>query len=170
MKKTILTILVCVGLLGAGYYFWMHRYEYFFQGEEPYELNEEDEKEDGFENDDFQESLGDEGGWEELEKEDDNDEDDNDVSYDSPTVTKGDCDNSCSDFDNEEDKEYCMEICGLAEEKETIDSCEELEAVKKDACFKQKAIDNKDQSYCDKIVDEDLQENCRNRVIEELLD
>ncbi len=164
MKRNLIITLAVILLAGTGYYFWTHRYDYFFQGDNFFEAqNDVDEKSDEAEDDD------------ELDDESAENEDEDEESaqlYDAPIIIPAHCDNKCADFSGENEKKYCEEICGLTEgRRETAENgCGELKGLKRDACFKQKAIDEKNQSYCEEISDEALRENCKNRVLEEIMD
>ncbi|MEA1925811.1 MAG: hypothetical protein U9M90_01005 [Patescibacteria group bacterium] len=165
MEKKFIIILVVILLTGTGYYFWAHRYDYFFQGDNLFEVQDDVDKKSGEIGEEFDD---------ESEEEDEDINEDEDIAqlYDAPIITPAHCDNKCADFSGENEKEYCEEICGLTEgRRETAtDGCNELKDLKRDVCFKQQAIDEKNQSYCEEISDEALRENCENRVLEEIMD
>lgn len=165
MKRSFIIALIVILLAGTGYYLWTHRYDYFFQGDNFFEVQDDvDEKseEAGEEYDEFNDENG----------EEDEDINDPDQLYDAPIITPAHCDNKCADLSGENEKKYCEEICGFTEgRRETAtNGCDELKDLKRDICFKQRAIDEKDQSYCEEISDEALRENCKNRVLEEIMD
>ncbi|MEF3691736.1 MAG: hypothetical protein V3574_01600 [Candidatus Moraniibacteriota bacterium] len=81
-----------------------------------------------------------------------------------------DCEDGCEQFEDEEDKKYCQEYCGLLEMSDESDTdCESLEDLEKDYCYKNQAIADKDFKLCEKISDKKLRESCQNRITEELL-
>lgn len=172
MKKVVITILALAMVGYGGYYVWENRHEVLFQGEDPYDVEDEVEvdedaerildEEEGF-NVDINESEDDEEADEEEEFE-------GEEEYSTPVVTSENCDNKCEGFSGGE-LDYCNEICGFSEDDpdRESDDCEDLSDLKRDACFKQKAVDEKDVSICKKISDGALQENCENRVVEEIL-
>ena len=175
MKKVIVTILLLVLFAVAGYFLWQKRHEVFFRGDN-IELQENGEKENSF----FDLFSGSE------EDTDDDDEDDDETAVEvemddeldaldeeeMSNITAADCENNCEGWkEDDEDLEICFEICGfnIEEDKENIGNCEEMEDTEADICFRRKAIAEKNDSYCEKIVDDDLRANCRNRVVEELI-
>ncbi len=175
MKKVIGIVLILVLLSAAGYFLWQNRHEVFFRGND-IELQEKGEKEKGFfdffsgsgEDTDENDDVDDEEAAVEVEVEDELDALDEE---DMANITAADCDNNCEDWkDDDEALEVCFEICGFnTEEEEDIGNCEEMEDTEADICFRRKAITEKNDSYCEKIVDDDLRANCRNRVVEELI-
>ena len=176
MKKVIITILLVALVAAAGYFLWQKRYEVFFRGDD-IEVQDEEQEEKGF-FDFFS------GSDEDTDEDSDEDEDETAVEVeeedeldaldeeDMANITGADCENNCEDWeDDDEDLEVCFEICGLntEEQKDDPENCEELEELEADVCFRRKAIAEKNDSYCEKIVDDDLRSNCRNRVVEELI-
>lgn len=170
MKKPFFIILGLILVAGLSWYGWQNRHKYFFQGDEGYETVDEDADAEGIleEEDNLNDDVVD---GEDLDEEDDEDEfvsEENE--YDAPSITSKNCDNNCQDFSGDE-LVYCREICGFAEDDpdRKADDCEELKKLERDACYKQKAVDEKDAGVCKKISDPDLRENCENRVLEEVL-
>lgn len=82
-----------------------------------------------------------------------------------------DCDNRCVKRTGE-DYKYCLEICGLPSSQSTASEvdCEKKAGREKDACFKNKAVKEKNDQYCDKISDKLLKESCINAVAEGILE
>lgn len=175
MKKIIITILLLVLFAVAGYFLWQKRHEVFFHGDD-IELQEKEEKENSFldlfsGSDEDTDDDDDEDIAVEVEMDDELDALDEE---DMANITAADCENNCEDWkEDDEDFEICFEICGFKteeeEDNEDIGNCEEMEDTEADICFRRKAIAEKNDSYCEKIVDEDLRKNCRDRVLEELL-
>lgn len=190
MKKTpiiIVSIFVFLAvILFSIQYFWKNRHEYFFKGEQPFELREENirEKEQrkydswGNDQENHSETSKVEGNdGEEIERPE--------KKYETPKIEKTDCDDDCTDYEDD-DLLYCQEICGFSEpsnlsdqgqgnidnegdeNKDGDDECIEKKGLEKDSCYKWKAIREKNPNFCNKISDEDLGESCQNRVIEEL--
>lgn len=176
MKKVIIAVLLLVIFAVAGYFLWQNRHEIFFRGDD-IELQENGEKEKGFfdffsssdEDTGEDDDVDDDEAAVEVEAEDELDALDEE---DMANITAADCENDCEDWkEDDEDFEICLEICGFntGEEKENVGNCEEMEDTEADICFRRKAITEKNDSYCEKIVDDDLRANCRNRVVEELI-
>lgn len=84
-------------------------------------------------------------------------------------VDAEDCEDSCEQFEDAEDKKYCQEYCGIQSDSPTPDDCEKLEDLEKDYCWKNQALTKKDFSLCKKIIDKKLQESCKTRLTEELI-
>lgn len=101
-----------------------------------------------------------------------------DAIIDDPNITDDvfievdteDCDEGCSQFDDQEDKDYCIQVCGLNENNTpATQNCDDLEDLQKDYCWKDKAINEKNFDLCKKIVDKKLLETCKNRLTEEVI-
>ncbi len=159
-------------------YFWENRYEYFFKGEQPFELKQETKKHNTKIKPDQKDSSG-QGFDQEMDEElDKQDEKNRPVQeYEVPEIEKADCENRCDDFEDK-DLEYCKEICGLSEreieakqkqEEEADDVCVNKVGLERDTCYKWRAIEEKNIKLCDEISNDELAENCENRVIEELI-
>lgn len=180
MKKTLtvivslilFTVLIFLGIR----YFWKNRHEYFFKGDQTFELKDAArEGESPYQGKSWNEREEEEGEGsaqqtEEIERPP--------KEYDTPEIENVDCENQCEDYEDE-DFDYCQELCGLSEEEnlEPIsegenqeNKCEEKKGFEKDSCYKWKAIGEQDSSFCNQISDEDLAESCQNRVIEELFE
>ncbi len=186
MKK-IITILIIAGVLaGAGYYFWDHRHEYFFQGELKNIEENKSESEKGNNN------SGEQGNAENAESANGtNAEAETDIYQDNYTdkpyekILQEDCERNCLNKKGTSDYEYCLEICGLNDgyrntetgngnqeegnEKESQRDCDQLSGFEKDVCFKRKAVAEKDDNICENIADRNLRESCKNRVLEEIM-
>lgn len=120
---------------------------------------------------------------EEIEESEDVDDDaydieDNDMEDDEEEneidefleVTNEDCENDCVEFAEEEDLQYCRQICGLVPLKETSENnCENLTGLEKDYCLKDLAIIKKDFKICQEIKDINIRKTCQNRITEEIL-
>ncbi len=88
-------------------------------------------------------------------------------------VKKSDCDVNCQKYkSDQEDFNYCREVCGLKEisEKESVDECEDLEGLEEDYCLRDVAIKKLDYAICNKIEDAGIQKMCHNRITEERVD
>lgn len=108
------------------------------------------------------------------------DADNNDDSSDTPIeevpedvfidVDAEDCEDNCEQFEDEEDKRYCQEYCGLNGDSAPVtDDCETLEDLQKDYCYKDQALAKKDFNLCKKIIDKKLLESCKTRLTEDLI-
>lgn len=84
-------------------------------------------------------------------------------------ITQADCKNDCKDYDNDE-KDYCRNICGLTGSITEEKSCDGLSGLQKDYCIKDNAIQNKDLDMCKEIADGGLYDQCINRLTEEFID
>jgi len=85
-------------------------------------------------------------------------------------VDAEDCEDNCEQFEDEEDKKYCQEYCGLLEKSTPSDNdCEKLEDLEKDYCYKNQALSKKDFNLCKKIIDKKLLESCKTRLTEDLI-
>lgn len=80
-----------------------------------------------------------------------------------------DCEDNCEQFEDEEDKKYCQEYCGLTPNTSTTDDCEKLTDLERDYCFKNKALKEKSFTLCKKITDQKLLESCKNQLTENLM-
>lgn len=163
MKKIIIIGLVVLIILGISFYFWQKRDIYFFKGEieikEDRNINDEDlESEENFELEE-----GEEGGSESDKSEED---------IETIEEYEDDCKTECRNVLDEEDQNYCLEICGFKEgSTQTGDDCEKLEGFDKNVCFKNQAVKELDYSHCNKIEDDEvLKESCKNRVLEEIVE
>jgi hypothetical protein len=84
-----------------------------------------------------------------------------------------DCDSSCDQFEDTDEKKYCLEYCGIQENEtsaSTNNDCEKLTDLEKDYCYKNQAIAKKNITLCKKINDKKLLESCKNRLTEDVLD
>ncbi|HBI16575.1 MAG: hypothetical protein UR60_C0003G0003 [Candidatus Moranbacteria bacterium GW2011_GWF2_34_56] len=118
---------------------------------------------------------------EETEEENDEsssaDEDDSETLPDEQPVDEDvfieidqeDCEGGCEQFEDADDKKYCMEYCGIKSDTTVTDDCEKLEDLEKDYCWKNKAIAEKNFNFCKNIFDKKIQESCKTRLTEELL-
>jgi hypothetical protein len=83
-------------------------------------------------------------------------------------ITPANCDAECVGFEGDA-LDYCNEICGLIPPAENVSGCDALSRLKKDYCLKDSAISKKDFTICDQIIDKNVQQTCKNRMIEELM-
>lgn len=85
-------------------------------------------------------------------------------------VTGQDCQNKCVQFKSDaENLRYCQNFCGLSPVNKKTDSCDSLEGLEKDYCWKDLAINKKDFAACENIADSGIKKTCKNRVTEEVL-
>lgn len=169
MKKIIYLIVVLI-LVGIGFYLWKNKDKYFFQGEVPYEISNDEEvnqkNDSGDENND----------GEEQQKNNDiqNGESEIPVTEESQNLSdilQNHCNNNCEDKKNTADYNYCLEICGISNSPIQSSDCDSLtENFEKDVCYKNQAIKEKNSGICNSITDSRLKENCKDRVIEELFE
>lgn len=92
--------------------------------------------------------------------------------YDNPITGDekvDECDSECEGLESEE-LEYCRQICGLAAVKKDGENCGDLEGLKKDYCFKDLAVAEKDYEICEKIKDSGIKKTCQNRITEDIFD
>lgn len=84
-------------------------------------------------------------------------------------ITRENCENDCKGFEDQEDTDYCKQVCGLVvlEKKENCDGLEDLE---KDYCLKDLAISKTDTKICKKIDDKNIRKTCENRIMEDIVD
>ena len=81
-----------------------------------------------------------------------------------------DCPTECSRFSEKpEELLHCQQACGLLGSTEPGD-CESKQGLQKDVCLKDQALTELNFDLCDQIADADLQETCRNRITEEIID
>ncbi len=166
-KKIILILIVILIISAAGFYFWQKRDVYFFKGE--IETKEDSNDLDS----EILDDEDDEGGSDDSE---DGDEESLDENGENDIISveefEDDCRTECRNILDEEENDYCREICGFKEdENRELGDCEVMEGFNKNVCFKNKAIQELDDNYCEKIEDDNvLKENCRNRVLEELIE
>jgi|WetSurMetagenome_2_1015567.scaffolds.fasta_scaffold50553_3 hypothetical protein len=92
-------------------------------------------------------------------------------------VTPKDCDNDCSKFKKENEKEYCQEICGTktyfedaSDSGGSSDDCTSEKGVQKDYCLKDIAVGNKDFKACEEIADANIKKSCKSRITEDLIE
>ncbi len=172
--KLIVFLIVLAGLVYGGYYLWKNRDTYFFKGGE-IKTNEQDVQ-------NKQKVLGDDvAGDENDEGSDDEDKDkiNDDGEYFVPVIHKSDCKDECASRKSVDiEYKYCREICGFNEIKDKEDSkinndeedCDDIDdSFEEDVCWKEKAIREKNDKYCDEIYSEALSKVCHNRVLEEIM-
>jgi len=140
--------------------------------------DEEESKEDSIQNDNEESNLDDENTSDETESSEPaeaTEEDMDDISADDDVllnIDAEDCDEGCDQFEEEEDRQYCRQYCGFTTSEESASSdkdCDSLSDLEKDYCYKNKAISEKNFELCKKITDKKLQESCKNRVTEDLI-
>ncbi len=87
-------------------------------------------------------------------------------------IDNEDCEDGCEQFEDADDKKYCQEYCGAGERnspENIVSNCEESKDLEKDYCWKDKAIADKNFSFCKKIIDKKIQESCKTRLTENLI-
>ena len=180
--KLIVFLIVLVGLAYGGYYLWQNRDAYFFKGGDEQIVKDDVNK---VVNDDV--AADNQGDIDDDEGDEDDDENDNedknklndDGEYFIPVIHKSDCDDECVGRKSVDiEYKYCREICGFNEIKDkpapvTIDEeedCDDIDdSFEEDVCWKEKAIKEKNDKYCDEIYSEALGKVCHNRVLEEIM-
>lgn len=92
-------------------------------------------------------------------------------------VKPADCDQDCSGFKNDNEKEYCQEICGTktyfedaSDSGGSSDDCTNEKGIQKDYCLKDIAVGNKDFKTCDQISDAQIKKTCKDRITEDILE
>jgi hypothetical protein len=192
MKKSIIRIIIVLLIIfGLGYgifYLWQNSDKYFFKG------TEITTKKNDFKKKQNVNDTGLKQNEEDNEREGDNlDKDDGEGDYFVPIIHKSDCDNECAGRKSVEiEYKYCREICGLndirdlkkvdddnvnsdteqseVEKNNSEEDCDDIEGVfEEDVCWKTKAIEEKNDKYCDEIYSEELSKVCHNRVLEEIM-
>lgn len=110
-------------------------------------------------------------------EEDEEEEVDTSTAPEGAKITDYDCNQRCENRKNNDTYQYCRELCGLNEGSAPKDDgpidtkdCFKLTGIQKDICLKREAIEKKNDSICDDIEDQQLRENCINRVAEEILE
>lgn len=174
---TLLLVLVLFALN----YFWQNRHQYFFKGDQPYELRQEESSKEDAEPWSLLEQAPQDDNEEQEEESQEEEEERPVQEYEPPEIEKEDCDSRCEDYEDD-DLLYCKEICGLSErevegkvedeqedEGDEKDKCLKKEGFERDSCYKWRAIEEKNVGLCNKISDKELAQNCENRVIEELI-
>jgi hypothetical protein len=92
-------------------------------------------------------------------------------------VAPKDCDNNCSSFKKDNEKEYCQEICGTktyfedaSDSGGTSGDCASEKGIQKDYCLKDIAVGNKDFKACDEIADANIKKSCKSRITEDIIE
>lgn len=163
--QKIIFCLVLIFFLGGLIYFvfqvWQNRYDYFFQGEELENIQEETEE--IFSSSPIVSFLPSPSvsSSPDLMTEQEKIQD----------ILDNHCSQGCRRKTEISEKKYCLEICGLTQLQAVSDEtfCEELSRQEADICWKNLAIFKKSGGYCDKIQDQGIKESCQNRIIEEFL-
>ncbi len=172
MKKIIYLIIILI-LVGVGFYLWKNKDKYFFQGEVPYEISNDEDDNEGRRGNDLMEG-GDEEG-QQKDEESVEGEASGDVitgeNQELSDILQNHCNNNCEDKKNTSDYKYCLEICGINDDPKQSSDCDGLtENFEKNVCYKNQAIKEKNSGICNSITDVRLKENCKDRVIEELFE
>ncbi|MFA6184113.1 MAG: hypothetical protein WC682_03345 [Parcubacteria group bacterium] len=84
-------------------------------------------------------------------------------------ISPEDCDSNCDQFEDSDEKKYCLEYCGINDNSGTSTDCDSLIDLEKDYCYKKQAISKKDFILCKKIIDKKILESCKNQLTEEVL-
>ena len=161
--KTKILIFVYLALLGGALYFIypIVSDRYFNSNEETSSEKSTDKKNSPYETEDGEANTDDDSDDTPVE------EVPEDVFID---IEAEDCEDNCEQFEDEEDKKYCQEYCGLLEMSDSSDTdCESLEDLERDYCYKNQAIADKNFKLCEKIADNKLRQACQNRITEDLL-
>ena len=170
MKKSIFVIIVII-LVGGGYYLWMNRHDYFFKGEVPYKVTEEKKTEN--QNPNENEKVEMENGDNQIEA--NTNENEQQISNENEDklsdILQNHCNNKCEAKKNTDEYRYCLEICGISNDSSIQNSdCDKISnEFEKSVCYKKQAIKEKNSGLCNNITDEVLRKNCKDRVIEELM-
>ena len=172
--KLIVFLIVLAGLAYGGYYLWQNRETYFFKGGEIKTNEQESQNKQKISSDDVVGSEDDE-----EEENESKDKTNDDGEYFVPVIHKSDCENECAGRKSVDiEYKYCREICGFNEIKDKEDpkinneeeDCDDIEdSFEEDVCWKEKAIKEKNDKYCDEIYSEALSKVCHNRVLEEIM-
>ena len=87
-------------------------------------------------------------------------------------IGRSDCENGCVGFDDQEDTDYCKQICGLVplSKPSGEEDCSKFEDLEKDYCFKDLAIEKTDAGICGKIEDKNIRSACEKRIMEDIVD
>ncbi|MCA9365068.1 MAG: hypothetical protein KC736_04200 [Candidatus Moranbacteria bacterium] len=88
-------------------------------------------------------------------------------------ITTEDCEEECPNIDNASRKNYCENICGLIPidtYEETERECENFSGVERDYCLRDIAVSEKDPSICEEISDKNVFLQCKNRILEDIVD
>jgi len=163
-KKAILISVSAFFLIGLVYFSWQlweKRYDYFFQGGELENVQEEESSDRPTWSPSPAWSPSPSSVSEELSEEEKEIQD----------ILENHCDQNCRRKTEVAEKKYCLEICGLnlPEEISDQEACEKLSGQEGDICWKNLAVSKKDAAYCDKIKDIGIKESCQNRLVEEFL-
>ena len=84
-------------------------------------------------------------------------------------ITQKQCNSNCDIIINEDKKNYCLQICGLATPQTNI-TCDDITGLKKDYCLRDHAIKEKDVDACSDIIDSGITKQCVNRINEDIID
>ncbi len=172
--KLILFLIVLAGLAYGGYYLWQNRDTYFFKGGEIETSKQELQDKQKVLDNDVVDDEGDDG-----DDEEDKDKINDNGEYFVPVIHKSDCEDECASRKSVDiEYKYCREICGFNEIKDKEDpeinnseeDCDDIDdSFEEDVCWKEKAIKEKNDKYCDEIYSEALSKVCHNRVLEEIM-
>ena len=180
--RLVLFLIVLTGLIYGGYYLWQNRDTYFFKGGEIKTNEQTLQDKQKISSDDTvgdEESDANENADNNKTDKDEKNEKDDDGEYFVPVIHKSDCENECASRKSVEiEYKYCREVCGFNEIKDKKDpiinnseeDCDDIEdSFEEDVCWKEKAIREKNDKYCDEIYSEALSKVCHNRVLEEIM-
>ncbi len=86
-------------------------------------------------------------------------------------LEKQDCENECVRFKTAEAKLYCQQVCGLVPVNTGSErDCENLTSPQNEYCWRDKAISERNFELCKKIKDKNLFQQCKNRILEDIVD
>lgn len=169
MKAQKITFILVLGffLVALGYFgfqVWQKRYDYFFQGEDLKNIQEEDAPTENSPAPTVSPSPSPAPSADSEEKPMTEEEKIQDI-------LDNHCSQNCRRKTEVTEHRYCLEICGLNQPVEVSkeEDCDKLASREKDICWKNLAIAKKSGSYCDRIEDKGIKESCQNRLIEEFL-
>ena len=85
-------------------------------------------------------------------------------------ITTEHCDSDCKAFATDLSLfEYCQQVCGIAPIKD-VKNCDGKKGIEKDYCLKDLAINKKDSTGCNNIVDVNIKQACQNRIMQDVFE
>ncbi len=86
-------------------------------------------------------------------------------------VDEEDCNSQCSNFEKAtEGWRYCANLCGIIDEEQNTDLCEQKDGLSRDYCFSEKAARDRDLDVCDSISDHGVRDICIQNTKEQIID
>lgn len=88
------------------------------------------------------------------------------------SITSEHCNTDCEAFKNNfQYLEYCQQVCGISPIKDISEAdCDDKKDLEKDYCLKDLAIVKKNTSLCQSINDANIQQTCKNRIVQDVLE